>query len=811
MHRTPIARPDLEHKLLKNITNGSLILISAPEGSGKWDLMEGLREQLTRSQSLAESIHFEPDFDDLSDTAQSDLAAQTGQTDMCHIISTCQPQPFDTARLRLNDRVTVVSLPELSLTAKDITAWLGATYGFDESSWHLRELIRKTSGWLMGWKVIAAELRNGRKLPDLAETFSGAHPDISSFLQSTVLNVLPPDLTNTLIELSALDPMEAEMAIGALGDPYVFTKLDQLACATGFVHRTGSKPIFQMHPLLRDALTDIAERRIPDRLRTIRTFVAARSEERSDWLRAAQNFLAAGDTDKAQHILLSNADELVTGRGEVSDYRTLIRSLPAAITQRLATEVALGAVFSGDFAGAAALLQDTEKGRGEERLQESDRRTALSLVIDFGFEDFDTVLSNAPDWLQKHNATEPRFRSMVAASLFFASYAELNSAMANRALSTYRDCLKKTRSPFLQGWLAIMEALHQRDLGHIVQAERVLDVPGGVGAIRPAIEVVRANIAYELGDLTRSRHLLLQHLDAGLRHSTVEVALLGWQTAMATEALDTGLDGAMRVAALAEHRVSSLHGARGKRSIRLLRAGLSLRFQRADPALAKEVEILCHSANLFGPGQRLREQAKLLHARFLALQGEPRQAISLLQPLLRESLQQSRMMAWSEATFIYAGALARLHEPKRASRLAWTAIERLSPLGLRSQIASESIMLAPILDDLVKRAGLTTGEEDPSPAIAVRDLARRAGRPIATIPISNEPSFDLEADIRLTETELKVLELAASGSSNAQIADRMMVKISTIKWHMHNIFGKLDVTSRTAAIAQARKIGLLIL
>ena len=106
---------------------------------------------------------------------------------------------------------------------------------------------------------------------------------------------------------------------------------------------------------------------------------------------------------------------------------------------------------------------------------------------------------------------------------------------------------------------------------------------------------------------------------------------------------------------------------------------------------------------------------------------------------------------------------------------------------------------------------IRTGEEDPSSVIAVRDLARRAGRPIAAIPVSNEPSFDLEADIRLTETELKVLELAAAGASNAQIADRMMVKLSTIKWHMHNIFGKLDATSRTAAIAQARKIGLLIL
>jgi LuxR family maltose regulon positive regulatory protein len=60
----------------------------------------------------------------------------------------------------------------------------------------------------------------------------------------------------------------------------------------------------------------------------------------------------------------------------------------------------------------------------------------------------------------------------------------------------------------------------------------------------------------------------------------------------------------------------------------------------------------------------------------------------------------------------------------------------------------------------------------------------------------------------LTEMERRVLSLAAEGCSNAQIAERTLTQLTTVKWHMHNIFAKLSVRSRTAAIVQARRAGL---
>jgi DNA-binding CsgD family transcriptional regulator len=61
----------------------------------------------------------------------------------------------------------------------------------------------------------------------------------------------------------------------------------------------------------------------------------------------------------------------------------------------------------------------------------------------------------------------------------------------------------------------------------------------------------------------------------------------------------------------------------------------------------------------------------------------------------------------------------------------------------------------------------------------------------------------------LSEREWEILHLIADGFDNAEIAERLVLAISTVKWFVHQIFGKLDVTSRTQAVARARTLGLL--
>ncbi|MEW5959292.1 MAG: LuxR C-terminal-related transcriptional regulator, partial [Chloroflexota bacterium] len=61
----------------------------------------------------------------------------------------------------------------------------------------------------------------------------------------------------------------------------------------------------------------------------------------------------------------------------------------------------------------------------------------------------------------------------------------------------------------------------------------------------------------------------------------------------------------------------------------------------------------------------------------------------------------------------------------------------------------------------------------------------------------------------LTARELEVLHLIAGGLTNQQIADKLIISVGTAKFYTSQIYSKLDVGSRTQAVARARELGLL--
>ena len=62
----------------------------------------------------------------------------------------------------------------------------------------------------------------------------------------------------------------------------------------------------------------------------------------------------------------------------------------------------------------------------------------------------------------------------------------------------------------------------------------------------------------------------------------------------------------------------------------------------------------------------------------------------------------------------------------------------------------------------------------------------------------------------LSEREQEVLQSLAAGMSNQAIADEFTVSVGTIKTHLNNIYDKLNVHSRTQAVARSRALHLLV-
>jgi ATP/maltotriose-dependent transcriptional regulator MalT len=75
---------------------------------------------------------------------------------------------------------------------------------------------------------------------------------------------------------------------------------------------------------------------------------------------------------------------------------------------------------------------------------------------------------------------------------------------------------------------------------------------------------------------------------------------------------------------------------------------------------------------------------------------------------------------------------------------------------------------------------------------------------VPTLPMTAQPLVE-----PLSETQLNILRLVAAGLSNRDIAARLAITEGTTKWHLNQVYGKLNVCSRTQAVAQARQRRLI--
>ncbi|HKT38672.1 MAG TPA: LuxR C-terminal-related transcriptional regulator, partial [Ktedonobacterales bacterium] len=82
-----------------------------------------------------------------------------------------------------------------------------------------------------------------------------------------------------------------------------------------------------------------------------------------------------------------------------------------------------------------------------------------------------------------------------------------------------------------------------------------------------------------------------------------------------------------------------------------------------------------------------------------------------------------------------------------------------------------------------------------------------------TYPASPQPQPQAQTHPELAEPlsarEVEVLWLLAEGYTNQEIADHLVVALSTVKTHVHHLYAKLQTPDRLRAVTRARVLGLL--
>jgi LuxR family maltose regulon positive regulatory protein len=117
-----------------------------------------------------------------------------------------------------------------------------------------------------------------------------------------------------------------------------------------------------------------------------------------------------------------------------------------------------------------------------------------------------------------------------------------------------------------------------------------------------------------------------------------------------------------------------------------------------------------------------------------------------------------------------------------------------------------------MLDELVRKGHLETRTEEGIVAYALSEPNTQESKgqdPVALRAGSGSNGASLRLEDPLSERELEVLGLLASGKTNSEVAGDLFVSVGTVKSHTGNIYRKLGARNRTEALSRARGLGLI--
>jgi LuxR family maltose regulon positive regulatory protein len=211
--------------------------------------------------------------------------------------------------------------------------------------------------------------------------------------------------------------------------------------------------------------------------------------------------------------------------------------------------------------------------------------------------------------------------------------------------------------------------------------------------------------------------------------------------------------------------------------------------------------------NHFSSHDPFRFEDELTHitqARVFIAQEKLDEAIRLLSRLEENAQSDGRMGRLLEIMILKALAMQRMGNTAQADIALTKCLTLAEPEGYLRIFLDEGQPMQMLLAKGLAHAGAGPLREYAIHLLSQFDAEQQ---PITAAQEKASPAGNLVEP--LSPRELKVLQLIAQGLSNREISERLFLALSTVKGHNQKIFDKLQVQSRTEAIARARELGLL--
>lgn len=742
------------------------------------------------------------------------------------LISRVDP-PLPLARLRGRGQMSEIRDRDLRFTVEEAAQFLNAGMGLGLTADLVSTLEHHTEGWIAGLQMAALSLQGRQQDDDLTafvEAFGGTNRFILDYLLEEVLERQTPDVQDFMIETAILDrlcgPLCDAVHVGAAdfsgtASPHLDSSqaiLEELERANLFVTSLDDeRRWYRYHHLFADLLRSMLKQR--ESAETIRELHrrAGQWYQSQGYLEEAMGHaMSAQDFERAASMVDRNIADMFL-RSEVPVLLSWIERLPEQLVRSrpwIDVYRANTLALTGQLDGVDRLLESAEA-----RVDPTDPRRAELLGHIAAVRAYaanlrgDAARTVEMAALAKRHLPEENLtaRGMAAYALADVRFAGDDVGGANEALLEMLDVGKATGELMLVVTALCELATVKMVQGQLHGAERYYDEAWQWMAERSGLDS-RVRCAYEFG--LASLLCEWNQLDAAYEHAMTGVAYrqrLGgyWVTGdlplMRILQARGDVAGALDMLYTVEKVVQAHH----------FQMAPMIAFKTARVVqwlAAGDVETARRWAEACDGGSELE---RIALARLRLAQGRASDAQCILDRQRALAEAGGRTGRLIDILGLQALALEAQGQPDDAEVALSQALSLARPEGY----VRVFLDLGPPLRKLLARLAAKEARGEAIVRVTAdyaRDLLDAFQQDAAVLAGQVAPSSSAEALISpLTERELEVLHLLAEGLSNKAIAERLIVAPSTIKQHLKNVYGKLDVHSRTEAVAHGRELGLL--
>jgi LuxR family maltose regulon positive regulatory protein len=744
------------------------------------------------------------------------------------VIATREDPALPLARLRARGHLTELRAADLRFTHAEAADFLAQVKGLTLSAQDIAALENRTEGWIAGLQLAALSMQGHQDVAGFIRAFAGDHRYIVDYLVEEVLERQPEAVRSFLLQTSILERLSGSLCDAVTGQEGGNERLLALERGNFFVVALDdTRHWYRYHHLFADVLSAHLLGEQPEQVSALHRRASAWYEQHGSTPDAIRHALSAGDLTRAAGLIELAIPTLRQSRQEAA----VLGWLKALPDELLRTRPVLSAAYaqtllvSGEFEGVEARLSDAERWLDTTRdaSELASAPSAEMVVVD------EAEFRRLPASIALFRAAQAQARGEVATTMTYArrvldlvaeddhllrgsaagflGLASWTSGDLEAAHRSYAECMARVqkaghRSDALGCAIALADIrMAQGRLHEATRTyERALQLAAeqGIPVLRGVADmyVGMSELCLERNDLDAATQHLLRSKELG-EHMGLPQNRYRWRVAMARIREAQGdLDGALDLLSEAERLYvgdffPNVH------PIAALVTRVWVRQERLGEALDWVRERGLSAQDNLG---YLREYehitlARVLLARYTSERRDRsiREAMGLLERLLQEAEAGERTGSVIEILVLQALAHQAQGDIPAALAPLSRALALAEPEGYIRIFVDEGSPMAHLLEAVVKH------EIAPH---YVRQLLTAFGSVSERTPVTQvliEP---------LSERELEVLRLLGTDLNGPEMARELVVSLNTVRTHTKNIYSKLGVDNRRAAVRRAEELHL---